>query len=55
MPRKSSSHSEENTLAEGVNAPEFSASDDSGKTVRLSDFRGRKVVLFFYPKDNTPG
>src|ERR1044072_5348935 len=39
----------------GQNAPEFSIVDDSGKTVKLSDFKGRKIVLYFYPKDDTPG
>ncbi len=36
-------------------APDFALSDESGRTVRLWDFRGQKVVLYFYPKDNTPG
>jgi thioredoxin-dependent peroxiredoxin len=36
-------------------APDFSLSDENGETVRLSDFRGRNVLLFFYPKANTPG
>ena len=36
-------------------APDFILSDADGKPVSLSDFRGRKVVLYFYPKDNTPG
>ena len=39
----------------GQKAPEFSVVDDSGKTVKLSDFKGKKVVLYFYPKDDTPG
>jgi peroxiredoxin Q/BCP len=39
----------------GQKAPEFSVKDDSGKTVKLSDFKGKKVVLYFYPKDDTPG
>jgi len=39
----------------GAKAPDFSLSDENGKTVRLSDFRGQDVVLFFYPKANTPG
>ena len=39
----------------GQKAPEFTVVDDSGKTVKLSDFKGRKVVLYFYPKDDTPG
>ena len=38
-----------------MKAPDFSLSDKDGNTVRLSDFRGKKVVLYFYPKDNTPG
>ena len=36
-------------------APDFSLSDENGETVRLADFRGKNVVLFFYPKANTPG
>ena len=36
-------------------APDFEALDQDGNTVRLSDFRGRNVVLYFYPKANTPG
>jgi len=40
---------------EGEYAPAFALSDDSGNTVRLSDLRGRRVVLFFYPRDDTPG
>ena len=39
----------------GTKAPEFTLSDKDGNTVRLSDFLGKKVVLYFYPKDNTPG
>ncbi|HTS80002.1 MAG TPA: thioredoxin-dependent thiol peroxidase [Myxococcaceae bacterium] len=39
----------------GTRAPAFSLEDQSGKTVKLSDFKGRKVVLYFYPKDDTPG
>jgi peroxiredoxin Q/BCP len=42
-------------LAVGAKAPEFSAPDQSGKTVSLADFAGKKVVLYFYPKDDTPG
>ena len=38
-----------------MKAPDFSLLDKDGNTVRLSDFRGKKVVLYFYPKDNTPG
>ncbi|HSB89161.1 MAG TPA: thioredoxin-dependent thiol peroxidase [Anaerolineales bacterium] len=40
---------------EGTPAPDFELPDDSGKTVRLSDLRGKPVVLYFYPKDDTPG
>ena len=39
----------------GKPAPDFTLSADDGTTVRLSDLRGRNVVLFFYPKDDTPG
>ena len=42
-------------LKEGDKAPLFKAKDQSGKLVSLSDFKGRKVVLYFYPKDDTPG
>lgn len=44
-----------NKPAEGETAPAFSASRDGGETVSLSDFAGKKVVLYFYPKDDTPG
>jgi thioredoxin-dependent peroxiredoxin len=40
---------------EGVPAPEFEAQTDDGRTIRLTDLRGKPVVLFFYPKDDTPG
>ena len=39
----------------GDSAPDFTAATDSGATVRLSDLRGKRVVLYFYPKDDTPG
>jgi len=39
----------------GDNAPAFTAHTDAGTTVSLADFRGKKVVLYFYPKDDTPG
>lgn len=39
----------------GQPAPEFELATDAGQTVRLSDYRGHKVVLFFYPKADTPG
>jgi peroxiredoxin Q/BCP len=41
--------------AEGEPAPDFTLTSDSGETVRLSDLRGKPVVLYFYPKDDTPG
>jgi peroxiredoxin Q/BCP len=39
----------------GDMAPDFTATTDAGTTVKLSDFRGKRVVLYFYPKDDTPG
>ena len=42
-------------IKEGQQAPDFELSDQDGEPVRLSQFRGRKVVLYFYPKANTPG
>lgn len=42
-------------LKEGAKAPAFTLPDDAGNPVSLKDFKGRKVVLFIYPKDNTPG
>lgn len=42
-------------LEVGVKAPEFELKDQNGEIVRLSDFAGKKVVLYFYPRDNTPG
>ena len=42
-------------LETGMKAPEFTLSDKDGNTFSLSDFMGKKVVLYFYPKDNTPG
>jgi thioredoxin-dependent peroxiredoxin len=43
------------TLTVGTTAPNFSVKDTSGKTVTLSDYQGQNVVLYFYPKDDTPG
>lgn len=43
------------TLKIGDKAPEFKAVDQNGKPVSLADYKGKKVVLYFYPKDNTPG
>ncbi|HYN86550.1 MAG TPA: thioredoxin-dependent thiol peroxidase [Pyrinomonadaceae bacterium] len=42
-------------LKEGQPAPDFAVKDADGNEVKLSDLRGRKVVLYFYPKDDTPG
>jgi peroxiredoxin Q/BCP len=42
-------------LREGQPAPDFSLRDAEGNSVRLADLRGKKVVLYFYPKDDTPG
>ncbi|TXB61875.1 thioredoxin-dependent thiol peroxidase [Phaeodactylibacter luteus] len=43
------------TLQKGDKAPDFSGIDQNGETVSLADFKGKKLILFFYPKDNTPG
>jgi peroxiredoxin Q/BCP len=43
------------TIAEGRKAPDFSLADGAGKRVALADFRGRDVIVYFYPKDDTPG
>lgn len=43
------------TLKIGDKAPEFDSMDQNGKKIRLSDFAGKKIVLFFYPKASTPG
>lgn len=43
------------TLQEGDLAPDFKGFDQNGNEVALADFRGRKLILYFYPKDNTPG
>ena len=43
------------TLKPGVRAPEFSLLDDEGNNRSLADFKGKTVVLYFYPKDDTPG
>ena len=42
-------------MKKGDMAPDFTLADKEGRNVTLSGFRGRKVVLYFYPKDNTPG
>lgn len=43
------------TLSPGQFAPDFAAPDQDGNLVRIQDFRGRRVALYFYPKDDTPG
>lgn len=42
-------------VEEGAKAPAFSLQSDQGKTVKLADFKGRPLVVYFYPKDDTPG
>lgn len=42
-------------IKEGIKAPDFSLTGTDGKRYRLSDFKGKTVVLYFYPKDDTPG
>ncbi len=42
-------------LKEGSKAPAFEGRDQDGKTIRLEDFKGKKVIVYFYPKDDTPG
>jgi peroxiredoxin Q/BCP len=39
----------------GDKAPDFSGKDQNGKTIQLSDYSGKKIAIYFYPKDNTPG
>ena len=41
-------------IEEGTPAPDFELPGDDGENVRLSDLRGKRVVLYFYPKDDTP-
>jgi peroxiredoxin Q/BCP len=42
-------------LTEGMPAPQFEGKDQDGSTIKLSNYSGKKIVLYFYPKDNTPG
>lgn len=42
-------------LKEGMKAPDFEGIDQNGRLIKLGDFSGKKLVLYFYPKDNTPG
>ena len=45
----------QNSLKVGDKAPAFKAPDQNGKIVSLDDYKGHKIILYFYPKDNTPG
>lgn len=45
----------QSTLKAGDKAPEFTSKDQDGRKISLSDYKGKKVVLYFYPKDQTPG
>jgi len=42
-------------LSKGTKAPDFTLKNEEGNEISLKDFRGKKVVIYFYPKDNTPG
>ncbi|MFR1169749.1 MAG: peroxiredoxin, partial [Coprobacillus cateniformis] len=42
-------------LEVGIKAPDFTLLNQNGDNISLSDYRGQKVILYFYPKDNTPG
>ena len=42
-------------LQPGADAPEFSVNDHNGNAIQLKDYRGKKIVLWFYPKADTPG
>ncbi len=44
-----------NTLKEGDKVPDFSVNDQDGNTIQLADYKGKKLIVFFYPKANTPG
>lgn len=52
---KAASEPDRTSLKVGQKAPDFTLLDDAGEKVKLSDLKGRKVVLYFYPKDDTPG
>ena len=52
---RSSSKTSESALTEGKKAPDFTLKDDNGQAVKLSALKGKTVVLYFYPKDDTPG
>ena len=55
MPKTSPTRQTTRSLTVGQPAPAFELPDEAGRFVRLADFRGRTVVLYFYPKDDTPG
>ena len=42
------------TLEKGAKAPHFESVDENGNTIKLTDYKGKKLILFFYPRDNTP-
>jgi thioredoxin-dependent peroxiredoxin len=46
---------EKRMLKEGDKAPDFQVTSDDGKTLSLADFRGKNLILYFFPKANTPG
>ncbi len=52
---KTQASTPENVPAVGSIAPDFELTSDAGQKVRLSDYRGQRVILYFYPKDDTPG
>ena len=55
MRRCDGSLASDDVIEEGKPAPDFELSSDAGETIRLSELRGKPVVLYFYPKDDTPG
>jgi len=55
MKKMDSSANQTQQLAAGQSAPDFTLPNDEGQLVSLADFRGKKVVLYFYPEDDTPG
>jgi thioredoxin-dependent peroxiredoxin len=55
MPHRTEGIADMTTLSEGAEAPDFSLESDTGETVSLSQLRGKPVVLYFYPRDDTPG
>jgi peroxiredoxin Q/BCP len=55
LPHKKNKNENNMGLQTGDEAPEISAKDQNGNDVKLSDFKGKKVILYFYPKDDTPG